>query len=353
MNNIVKHTGGVDRRDFFKLKFFTLLIMFFQKSFGINLLADENHTDYDVLDILLELPFSEETMKEVKFRVNLQKKYSLDANGELHSLKRFFNEIGYFIISNHNLMDFKLLTSINDTQIDRIYYLNKAAQKNDVGIFKDLQSKLLINDSVMDEVLLLAVKSQSFDTSMHLIQQKISLTTQTQETIMELFYREDYDHFYKKISNTSGKLLLPLSQKYNNLKSKRKMQKKVLSFTGDYYFDEFEENLSNIVYNSLVDLYTKDIIDDFSINFNQMKIEIKVWKYSNMYPNDFYDIFEKILKYNGYGEMENYTELLDLSESRLSDNNKYMNRNRFISLADGDTCVNKTDYFDFIRIELL
>ena len=353
MNNIVKHTSGIDRRDFLKLKFFTLMIIFFQKTFGINLLADDSHINYNVLDILLELPFSEETMKEVRFRVDLQKKYCFDANGNLHSLKRFFNEIGYFIITNHNLIDFKLLTSINDTQIDRVYYLNKAAQKNDVGIFKDLQSKLLINDSVMDEVLLLAVKSQSFDTTMHLIQQKIALTSKTQETIMELFYREDYDHFYKKISNTSGKLLLPLSQKYNNLKSKRKMQKRVLSFTGDYYIDEFEENLSNIVYNSLVDLYTKDIIDDFRINFNQMKIEIKVWNYNNVYPDNFYDIFENILKYNGYGEMENFTELLDFNESKLSEKNKYMNESRFISLADGDSCISKTDYYDFIRIELL
>lgn len=353
MKNLPQKAANLNRRDFLKLKFFTLLVIFFQQTFGVNLLANDNKVDYKILDELLKLPFSDVTKQELKLRVCLQKKYCYSSNGKLQPLKRFFNEIGHFIISNNNLMDFRLLNSVDDIQIDRIYYLNKAAQNNDVDIFKDLQSKLLTNNALLDEALLYAVKSRSIDTTIHLMQQKISLSAKTQETMMALFYKEEYDHFYKQLSTTSGRLLLPSTKRYDNFKNKRKMQKRALRYTGENYIDEFEENLFNVVYNAAIDLFIKEIIDDFSINKYMMKVDIKVWNHEQNYPMNFFNIFENTLKFNGYDELNRYGELLQLDSYELDSQKKLMRQDRIIDLSNGDICFNKVDDYDFIRIELL
>jgi len=113
---------SISRRDFLKLKSFLLIWYYFLQSFGINLLSDNSQKiDYNLLDKLQNLPFSDEVIGELNLRVNLQKKYSTNANGQTVPLDRFIKEITNFIISKKDFKDFKLLSSIKDEQIDYNY----------------------------------------------------------------------------------------------------------------------------------------------------------------------------------------------------------------------------------------
>lgn len=67
--------SNITRRDFLKLKSLMMIWITFLQSFGINLFAQSSikKIDYSLLDKLLELPFSDAVMSELKFRVDLQK----------------------------------------------------------------------------------------------------------------------------------------------------------------------------------------------------------------------------------------------------------------------------------------
>ena len=111
----------------------------------------------------------EAVMSELKFRVDLQKKYNTDANGNIHSLDRFLKEIVNFIVSNKEFNDFKLLTSISDEQIDYTHMFNTTAKHNEVNSMKYLQQKLISHkdESMLHSALEYAIKTQSFDTTLY------------------------------------------------------------------------------------------------------------------------------------------------------------------------------------------
>lgn len=362
---------SIDRRNFIKLKLMVIIWMYFSQFFGINLLGKSTEKiDYSILDELLRLPFLDDEIKqEIELRVILQKKYCYDSNGNLHSLKRFFNEIGNFIISKKNISDFKLLDSLHYGEIDKVYYLNKAAQHDDVNTLKFIQTQLISYDNkILNEALLYAVKSRSTETTLELLSSKIKLDNKTKNTIQKLFYQEEYDQFYKQLAKTSGKLLLPSNKKYNLLNNKSKIQKHNINFDDVTSILEFENNLFTIAHNAMVDLYIQEIIDDFSVEKFKRKVTISIWNYKNSYPTDIFYKIDETLRINGFGELENMKSFwFDESEEQ-----SYKNMKSFWFDKSGETSyenmtaseklrecefennwVQKIDYNDLINIEIL
>lgn len=83
----VIENSSINRRDFLKLKSLLMIWYTFLQSFGINLFEENSmikKIDYSLLDKLLELPFSDKVIEEIRLKVQLQKKYNTDANGNIH-----------------------------------------------------------------------------------------------------------------------------------------------------------------------------------------------------------------------------------------------------------------------------
>ena len=202
-----------DRRDFLKLKFLLMFYTYFMQFFGVNILASDNlsKTNYDILDKLLEMPLSKAVKDEIVLRVELQKKYCYDGNGNLHSLNRFLKETINHIVSKEDFNDFKLLNTIKDEQLDYGYMLNTTAKHNQVNSMKYIQQKLLSSSSndMLNDAMLYAVKSNSVETTLHLMQQKIKLSDSTIAESMSYFKREENEIFYKALSGVDDTKLLP------------------------------------------------------------------------------------------------------------------------------------------------
>lgn len=296
---------SLNRRDFLKLKLYALLA-FYGMSAPAKTLPAESLGYESVFDKLLNLSFSENVKKEVVLRVALQKKYAFDANGNLHALKRFFNEIGSFIISEKNSRDMQLLLQINHCDIDRIHYLNKSAQYNNIDTLRCIKNTLLEADSAtLNEALLYAVKSRSYETTVELLRQRSPLNNKTRETLMELFVREEYIDFREQLGRRHCRFLTNGIATVSN-ETRRKMQKKGYGYLNE--LDEFEELVEIIVYNSLVDLYNEHDIDDFSISKRRYKLYLYVWNYSQAYSYDFLRRFETFLRLNGYDDAPRFVE---------------------------------------------
>lgn len=293
---------NIDRRDFLKLKSLLVIWLYFLQSFGINILAKESSKiDYSLLDKLQKLTFSKDVKEELDLRIYLQKKYCYDGNGKLHNLNRFIKEITNFIVSKKDFNDFKQLNSIKDDQIDLVYMLNSTAKHNELNSMKYLQKKLLTNEhsNILSQALEYAIKSQSFDTTIHLMKQKIKLDTKTQTSIINSLRKEEYENFYKKISNKS---FLKLPTKSKTIQ-KRYIVKKYqqYNFTDlDILTLDFEEALFNIVYNSVAQLYMNYTIDDFDISLDKKKVSLNIRKEDRIYPINFISIFGDMLKAHGY-----------------------------------------------------
>lgn len=236
----------ITRRDFLKLKGLMLLWFYFIQTFGINIFAQEirRKSDYEILDKLLKLPFTDIVKKELELRVFLQKKYCYDGNGNLHSLNRFLQEMINYIVSNENLNDFKLLNSIKDEQIDYIYMLNSTAKHNQVESLQYLKRKLisLKDNTILTNALEYAIKSQSYKTTLHLMQQKIKIDTKTQDKFLLVLQKDEYDIFYKKISNNKNQMLLPYRK--TAMPNKRYLAKKDVrsTFNSEIYY-KYEDEL--------------------------------------------------------------------------------------------------------------
>ena len=323
----------------------------FLQSFGINLFAASSvkKIDYSLLDKLLELPFSDVVMSELKLRVEIQKKYNIDANGNIHSLDRFLKEIVNFIISNKEFSDFKLLTSISDEQIDYTHMFNTIAKHNEIKSMKYLQQKLISHkdESMLHSALEYAVKSQSFDTTLHLMQQKIKLSDSSQQQLLQVLNKEEYENFYKKISGIK-RMLLPSYSKENIVK-KRKMSKKTFTLENYYSWDGslIYEYLSIIVHNSLVDLYTRYLIEEFDLHLDIKKVYITT--YSKAYPRNFIEEFETTLYQNGFNTWaEDLVYICDFESELRKENIKHLKAkiNKFLYEGSIDT-------YDFINIEMM
>lgn len=343
--------SNITRRDFLKLKSLMMIWITFLQSFGINLFAQSSikKIDYSLLDKLLELPFSDAVMSELKFRVDLQKKYNTNANGNIHSLDRFLKEIVNFIVSNKEFNDFKLLTSISDEQIDYTHMFNTTAKHNEVNSMKYLQQKLIAHkdESMLHSALEYAIKTQSFDTTLYLMQQKIKLSDASQKQLLGVLHKEEYENFYKKISG-NNRMLLPSYSKENIIK-KRKMSKKIFIVENYFYWDGslIYEYLTTLVHNSLVDLYSGYLIDEFDLKLDVNKAYIVT--YSKSYPINFIEHFEETLYRNGFNSWaENLIYICDYEIELGKEGAGYIKNkiNKFMYEGSIDT-------YDFINIEMM
>jgi len=345
-----KYIENISRRDFFKLKFLLMIYTYFYQFFGTNLLAKRNidDVDYSILEKLLNIPFTKEIKDEINLRVKLQKQYCYDANGNLNSLNRFLKETINFIISKKSFQDFKLLNLIKDKQLDYGYMLNCTAKYNEVNSMKFIQTKLLsTNSTMLNEAILYAVKSQSLDTTIDLMQQKIKLENNTNKMIMRLFKQEEYDIFYKKLSGIDSIKLLPYTKKIS-LTNKRKISKKsVVSFEDpQVYFRDFEQNLFAVVYNSIADIYMQYFIDDYTVELYNHKVYIKVWNYNNIYPIDFLETYERILRANGFNGLQESFALYEIDDISIKKEIEFQLRQNRVH-------ENGIDHYEFINIEIL
>lgn len=91
-----------------------------------------------------------------------------------------------FIIKNKNISDFKLLNSIRDEQFDISYMLNATAKHNAIDSMKYLEKKLLVSkdNKMLEQALVYAIKSQSIDTTIYLMNQKIDLDSEIQKFLL-------------------------------------------------------------------------------------------------------------------------------------------------------------------------
>ena len=345
-----EYIENISRRDFFKLKFLLLIYTYFYKFFGTNILAstEVKNIDYSVLDKLLKLPFSQIVKNELILRIKLQKKYCYDANGKLNTLDRFLKETINFIISNKNFKDFKLLNKLKDTQVDYSYMLNCTAKHNEVNSMKLIQIKLLsVDNTMLNKAILYAIKSQSLDTTIALMQQKVKLDKNTKDTIIGLFQKEEYDIFYKKLSGADSKKLLSYNKKLN-IKNIRKVSKKsVVSFEDAYvYYGDFEQNLFAVVYNSIADMYMQYFIDDYTVELYNHKVYIKVWNHSNSYIVDFFETYERILRANGFNSLQESFGSCEIDDISIKKEIEFQ-------LQQNNEIKNGIDHYKFINIEIL
>jgi hypothetical protein len=345
-----KYIENLSRRDFFKLKFLLMMYTYFYQFFGTNLLAKTklSDIDYSILEKLLKIPFTQEIKDEINLRVKLQKRYCYDANGNLNSLNRFLKETTNFIISKKSFKDFKLLNLIKDKQLDYGYMLNCTARHNEVNSMKLIQTKLLsTNNNMLDEAMLYAIKSQSFNTTINLMQQKMKINKNTQKVIMSLFQQEEYDIFYKKLSGTDTMKLLPYNKKFNIKNIRRVSKKSVMSFEDAWiYFNDFEQNLFAIVYNSIADMYMQYFIDDYTVELYNYKVYIKVWSHNNIYPIDFFEIYERILRANGFNGLQESFASCEINDTGIKDEIVFQ-------LEQNNVLKNGIDHYEFINIEIL
>jgi len=350
MNNLITNGTNISRRDFFKLKFILMFYTYFYQVFGVNILADVrlSNIDYTILDKLLKIPFSQDIKDEIVLRVRLQKQYCYDANGDLNSLDRFIKEIINFIISKKNYQDFKLLNTIKDQQIDYSYMLNCTAKHNELNSMKLIQTKLLsTNNKILDEALLYAIKSQSIDTTINIMQTKIKLDNKTQKTIMTLFQQEEYDIFYKKLYDTNSTKLLPYSNKFELANRRKVCKKSIMSFDdARVYFRDFEQNLFAIVYNSIADIYLDYIIDDYTVELSNHKVYVKVWNHNNIYPINFFEDYENKLRSNGFNGLQDALSLYNINDSEIKEDIKFQ-------LEENNLLKNGIDHYKFINIEII
>ncbi|MEA2019237.1 MAG: hypothetical protein U9N59_12385 [Campylobacterota bacterium] len=353
-------TSSISRRDFLKLKSFLLIWFYFLNSMGINIFANDiknvvSKNDYSILDRLLKLPFSHEIKEELILRVGLQKKYCYDSKGQLHSLDRFLKETVNFIVSKKDFNDFKLLSSIKDTQIDQTYLFNTTAKHNELESMKYLQKKLIgyKDNSILQDALTFAIRSQSLDTTIHLMQHKLKLDENTQEFLTGTLKNSEYDIFCKKLSGTKYQNLLPYQK--NISKNLRRVAKKELRSTlgSDVYY-KYEDELYSVVYNAIVDVYMKYYIDDYNVYINKEKIYVNVWKNDNLYSTSFMNELINSLQINGFDrEITDYDSYYDISDDdtkswvfKLKDSNK------LITSLDDEGGIS-VDIYDMINIEVL
>jgi hypothetical protein len=344
----------ISRRDFLKLKGLMLIWFYFLQTLGVNIFANElkDKTDYSILDKLLKLPFSNEVRKELELRVFLQRRYCYDGNGNLHSLNRFLKEITHYIVTNQDFKDFKLLNTINDSQIDYTYMLNCTAKHNQLKSLQYLQKKLigLKDNNLLINALEYAINSQSYETTIHLMKQKLKLDDKTQDKLLGILRRDEYEIFYEKISNRKNQMLLPY--KKPTVLNKRNVPKKDVKFTlnSDVYY-KYEDELYAKVYNATAQLYMNYLIDDFTVEYQKEKIDVIVWNHEGIYPINFLLEYQNILQMNGFDTCQPDYKNIDKDTKRMW---KFKQQDKFYKVLISNEILDyKLELYDVINIEIL
>jgi hypothetical protein len=203
---------------------------------------------------------------------------------------------------------------------------------------------------MLNEAILYAVKSQSFEVSAHLIQQKIKLDYNTQNIILNEFKKEEFDIFYKKLTNTNNIKLLPSHKKFDIKNIRKVIKKHITPYELSNY--DFEQNLYVIVYNSIAEMYLQYIIDDFTVELYQHKVYVKVWNHSNAYTINLFKIFENILRIHGYSGLDE-AYLLNGSELEIQNNIEFGFKQNSAIIYKDEVFSNVIDHYKFIDIEIL
>jgi len=227
--------------------------------------------------------------------------------------------------------------------------LNATAKHNEVNSMKYLQQKLISHkdDNMLNDTLEYAIKSQSFDTTLHLMQQKIKLSSSSQKELLGILHKDEYEIFYKKISSNDT-MLLPSYSKEDIVK-KKKMAKKTFSLyecdISDYAL--LYDYLTTIIHNCMVELYAKHIIDDFDLSLYSNKAHVTT--YSKTYPIDFMKEFESSLYANGFDRWsDDFISLYDIKENR--NKNDIM---KFTDMINDFVYKESFSIYDFIDIEIM
>lgn len=278
--------------------------------------------------------------EELLLRVKLQKKYRFDANGKLQSLERFLKEIIHFIISNAHFDDFKLLNTLQDKQIDYGYMINTIAKHNQIQSMQYMQKNLLGNSNEMlNDAMLYAVKSNSLEMTLYLMQQDIQLDSRVIDESMKHFKNEENDIFYKKLKGLNDTKLLPFIDNTEIIKRRRKAKIDTQRYEHEYITTG---TLRDIVYNSLVDMYNLYYLDDFTAKIYENSLDVCVYSETNIYPCDFIKMFEELLLYSGFEDYINVARDQDEHTFGVkADSRAYNNYSGVV------------DYYDFINIEIV
>lgn len=302
---------SITRRDFLKLKSLLVFWFYLLNTFGINIFAEEKEDlDYDILDELLKLPFSDKVKKEIESRVSLQKKYCFDAGGFLHPLNRFFKEIGNFIVAQNNLEDYNLLNTLPKKHLNQIYLFNKASMQNNVPIIKSIQQGMIgMNQSMLNEALVHAINSFSVDTTTQLLRSKIDLNETSKACIEKVFTEKEYNIFYQKLTGGMSQPLIPSQNKLPLTKNIRTLPAKEFDVYCNFVMDDYRYT---ICYNSAAKLFREYIIDDFKVDQNAGHIYVSLWGAQDVKKQDLLNSFEDGLhqhNFLSFQEFEHMTEV--------------------------------------------
>ena len=230
------------------------------------------------------------------------------------------------------------------------------AKHNEVESMKYLQQKLISHkdDTMLHNALEYAIKSKSFDTTLHLMQQKIKLDEKSQTQLLTILHKEEYENFYKKISGNKTMMLPNYSKE--SVSKKRKMGKKTFTFEGysnwkgynDWKGDTnlIYEYLKVVVHNSMVDLYTEYLIDDFDLYLDNKKVYITT--FANQYPITFIENLESTLYKNGFNTWGE--DLIQIHNFECFDD---VNNDRIIQKINKLLNNELVDTYDFLNIEMM
>lgn len=198
----------LDRRDFLKLNLYIFIHSLFSKAFGSAGSIGKNQ--FEMLDTLLGLDFSDAVKKEIAMRVGLQKKYGYGPDGKLVPFDRFIKENANFILYKGNLRDIQMYSDVVKSHVD--YMIIRSAFHNKPQEMDYFIHKLIgVDNQIYAKAILASLDNKSLDVFCRLMHNNPIIDTKTTDTIYEILTSERYLPEIGKLEN-----LLP------NLASKQK-----------------------------------------------------------------------------------------------------------------------------------
>ncbi len=280
----------IDRRDFLKLNLFSFIQILFLRAFGGNF-DFKQCGDFDILDKLLELDFSEDVKSEIIFRVGLQKKYGYDQNGKLLPYDRFLKEAANFVVYKGNLRDAVIYQEA--TKFDVGYVITKAAYYNKVDKLDYFLQKLVGNgNGIYAKAVLSSLDNKSIESFCRLMTFRNHIDDKTMDRVYELLCQERYMPELKELQN-----LLP------NLASKQKREI-TPKFSAITQFSDHDEPYGQNMNEWLLDaakecmryilaiLQKQGEIELFEIAITAKKLCIKI--IAKSYPIDFMQTLNRL-----------------------------------------------------------
>jgi hypothetical protein len=182
------------------------------------------------------------------------------------------------------------------------------------------------------------------------MKQKLKLDDKTQDKLLGILRRDEYEIFYEKISNRKNQMLLPY--KKPTVLNKRNVPKKDVKFTlnSDVYY-KYEDELYAKVYNATAQLYMNYLIDDFTVEYQKEKIDVIVWNHEGIYPINFLLEYQNILQMNGFDTCQPDYKNIDKDTKRMW---KFKQQDKFYKVLISNEILDyKLELYDVINIEIL